>query len=304
MLVTPLPGTSRDQLLTTLRSVHDAVYNLQSGAGPGTAQSRIATYLEWVTSAIQQLSTRISAADLGRLVLTPGYDRLLSAAGTMSGTDIGTQRVLNGMVSLELTQRIDAFDASVKALDAQVKRWSRPGVFATADTSLYIEHEDKLEDLDFRPLLKIWDDPVHLVVPIIVVDELDSLKKSKDKHERWRARHTLAVIDRLLTNPAEPAQLRSADFSAVGSRGLPCGEVTIELLFDPPGHLRLPINDDEIIDRVLAVQPLAGRAITLLTYDTGQSTRARVAGLPVTKLTGPANGGPSATASVPASGTT
>jgi len=50
------------------------------------------------------------------------------------------------------------------------------------------------------------------------------------------------------------------------------------------GHVRLPITDDEIIDRVLAVQPLAGRKITLLTYDTGQSTRARNAGLQVRKL--------------------
>src|SRR5260370_1110813 len=85
---------------------------------------------------------------LCRPILTRTYDRLLSAAGTMTGTDIGTQRVLNGLVGLELTQRVDAFDAAVKALDALIERWSRPGVFALADTSVYIEHEDKLEDLD------------------------------------------------------------------------------------------------------------------------------------------------------------
>ena len=55
----------------------------------------------------------------------------------------------------------------------------------------------------------------------------------------------------------------------------------MELVFDSPGHVRLPINDDEIIDRVLAIQPPAGRPVTLLTYDTGQSMRARTAGLPV-----------------------
>jgi PIN domain len=52
-------------------------------------------------------------------------------------------------------------------------------------------------------------------------------------------------------------------------------------------HIRLPINDDEIIDRALAVQPLADRPVTLLTYDTGQSTRARAAELPVIKLAKP-----------------
>jgi hypothetical protein len=51
-----------------------------------------------------------------------------------------------------------------------------------------------------------------------------------------------------------------------------------------PGHTRLPINDDEIIDRALAIATLADRNVTLLTYDTGQSTRARSAGLLVVKL--------------------
>jgi hypothetical protein len=101
MLVSPLPGTSRDHLLKTLREVHTAVYNLRGGGGPGTAQGRIASYLEWVTNAVQHLGSQISAADLDRLVLTRTYDRLLSAAGTMTGTDISTQRVLNGLVGVQ-----------------------------------------------------------------------------------------------------------------------------------------------------------------------------------------------------------
>ena len=56
-----------------------------------------------------------------------------------------------------------------------------------------------------------------------------------------------------------------------GPDGLARSEVTIELVFDPPGHVRLPGNDDEIIDRALAVEPLADRKVALLTHDTGQS---------------------------------
>jgi hypothetical protein len=279
-----------------LGDVHRAVSNLRGGGGPGTAQGRLAGYLEWVTGTVQQLCSQVSAADLDRLVLTRGYDRLLSVAGTMTGTDVATQRVLNGLVSLELTQRVDAFDAAVKALDEQIQRWSRRGVFVAPDTSFYIEHESKLEDLDFRPLLQIREDPVHVLVPIVVVDELDGLKKSKNPHERWRAGYTLAVLDRVFASSTGPAQLTPEDFSALGSGGIPRGEVTIELVFDPPGHVRLPINDDEIIDRVMTVQPLAGREVTLLTYDTGQSTRARSAGLRVRKLVHPAKSEPATTA--------
>jgi hypothetical protein len=62
-----------------------------------------------------------------------------------------------------------------------------------------------------------------------------------------------------------------------GSLGL--GPVTMELLFDPPDHERLPDNDAEIVDRALAVQALAGRPVTMVTYDKNMTFRARYAGL-------------------------
>ena len=212
MLVTPLPGTSRDNLLQMLRDVHNAAYNLRAG-GSGPAHDRLTGYIEWTTLTVQRLGNQITAADLDRLVLTRGYERLLSGFGSMTGLDAGTQRVLNGLVSLELTQRVDALDDAIKALDAQIRRWSRPGVFVVADTSVYIEHEDKLEVLDFAPLLKIREDPVHVLVPIVVVDELDGLKKSKDPHKRWRARYTLAVLDRVFASSTGPVRLKAEDFS-------------------------------------------------------------------------------------------
>jgi len=286
MLITPLPGTSRAVIQSMLSEIHMAVGNLAGGGGNGDAQDRAAAYLEWVTDTVGKLGNQISAADLDRLVLTKGYDRLLMAAGTMTGADITTQRVLHGLVRLELKQRTEAFDAAVKTLQAQIDRWSMSGVFAVADTSFYMEHEDKLENVDFRPLLGIWEDPVHLLVPIVIVDELDGLKKTRAER-RWRAGYTLAVFDRIFAASAGPSPLISEDFSGLGTGELPRGKVTAELVFDPAGHVRLPINDDEIIDRVLATQALAGREVTLLTYDTGQSTRARNAGLRVKKLAKP-----------------
>jgi len=119
---------------------------------------------------------------------------------------------------------------------------------------------------------------------MVVVDELDRLKEIKDRHVRWRAGYTLAVLDRLFAKNTSPARLHAAGALPPAPDGRMRGEVHVELLFDPPGHVRLPINDDEIVDRALAVEPLAGRKVTLLTYDTGQSTRARNVGLQVVKL--------------------
>jgi hypothetical protein len=120
---------------------------------------------------------------------------------------------------------------------------------------------------------------------MVIVDELDGLKQHNKQHVRWRAGYTLAVLDRLFQATPGPSTLRDENFSALTTGGIPRGRVSVELICDPPGHGRLPINDDEIIDRALAVQALAGRGVTVLTYDTGQSMRARSAGLKEVKLT-------------------
>jgi hypothetical protein len=54
-----------------------------------------------------------------------------------------------------------------------------------------------LELADFRLVLKIWDDPVHVLAPTAVVGELDHLKKSKDNDTRRRTSYTFAVLDRV-----------------------------------------------------------------------------------------------------------
>ncbi|HET9256168.1 MAG TPA: hypothetical protein VFO16_13340 [Pseudonocardiaceae bacterium] len=117
------------------------------------------------------------------------------------------------------------------------------------------------------------------------MDELDRLKDTKNHQVRWRTGYTLSVLDRVCGQVIGPARLREADFSALDHGGILRGEVTIEIVADPPGHRRMPINDDEIITRAKSFEPLAGRSITLLTFDTSQATRARKANLAVRKLT-------------------
>lgn len=295
MLVTPLPGTSRENLKKTLQEMHSAVQNAWSGHY-NDAQDKLAAYLEWTTTAVQHLAGQITATDLDRLVLTPAYGRLLAALGTVTGRDIATQRALNALVSLELEQRVKAIETARRALDEQICRWPLYGAFVVADASVYIEHEDKLENLDLSLFLPIGTrfQPVRLLVPMVTVDELDGLKNRASKaHARWRAGHTLAVFDRLFANGTGPAVLRPDEPSLPGSDKPPRFEFSAEIVPDPAGHVRLPINDDELIDRTLAIQDLAGRAVILVTFDTGQSTRARAAGLAVNKLTKPIGDEPS-----------
>jgi hypothetical protein len=61
----------------------------------------------------------------------------------------------------------------------------------------------------------------------------------------------------------------------------------MELLPDPPNHVRRSRPDDELVDRIVAEQPVAARAMTLLTYDSGMATRGRLSKLVVRKLIEP-----------------
>lgn len=284
VLVTPRPGIDRKGLLDNLRTIHAKASNLQ-GAGPGTAYDRLLAYLDWVNDTVSVLGKQVSPEDLNRLVLTRRYEQLLAGVGSLAGT--AAVPLVNNLVSLEVRDRVDMFAAAITELNHEIRRWRLRGWTFVADSSFYIEHPQKLEEADLASLLPSWDDTVHLVVPIVVVDELDSLKQHKDRRIRWRAGYTLAVLDRLFHDGSAESVLRKADQTKQAHTGIRTDEITIELLFDPPGHVRLPINDDEIVDRALAVKARAGREVSLLTYDTGQATRGRFAGLDAKKLTKP-----------------
>jgi hypothetical protein len=277
MLTKVLPGTDRVSLLKQLVDVHIGLEN--SRARDTVAQMHNA-YLEWANESARMLHHMLGPADLDRLVLTQRYWVLQS----MPTAVIDPQGRLLGV---EVAQRLVLLEQEIAELRKTIQRWLRPGRFVIADTSLFCHHEHKLEDLQLRNLTGDRDEPIHLIFPMVVIDELDSLKQSGKNHARWRAGHTLAVVDRVLGNGGLEGRLREADYKPLNDGGIPSGEVTIEVVLDPPGHARLPIADDEIIDRAQAIQTLAGRPITFITFDTGQSTRARMAGLQVVKLQQP-----------------
>jgi len=51
------------------------------------------------------------------------------------------------------------------------------------------------------------------------------------------------------------------------------GDVHLDVLLDEPGHRRLPIADDEIVDRAVAIATVAGREGRLVTDDVGRRKR-------------------------------
>ncbi|MFF1820586.1 PIN domain-containing protein [Kribbella sp. NPDC058245] len=233
----------------------------------GTNQELYNKYSSWVRDSVRMLSKLFSPADIENLLLTRRYWALQAMGG---GEVLVAMRYL---LNTEIEERHTVFAETLDRLTGEFGRWGGPGRLVVADTSVYMDHEQKFEDLEVDKILGADGDLVHLLVPVAVIDELDNLKRGKD---RWRPGHTLAVLDRVLEKPTEIATMREAANDV--------GKLTVEIVFDPQDHSRLPIMDEEIIDRALAVQEVAGRPVTLITYDTSQSTRARARGLTTIKL--------------------
>ena len=142
-----------------------------------------------------------------------------------------------------------------------------PGQIVVPDTSALVEGPI-FDTFDWHSLGGLDpSEPVRVVVPILVVEELDRLKTSPKSK---RVRSVLRKLwDLHGAAPTEPAQLPYAK----------PGPVTMEVWLDEPWHARLPVEDAEIIAQASAIGALTGRPVVLASGDTSQLYRASAAGL-------------------------
>jgi rRNA-processing protein FCF1 len=281
MLITPHPGANPDNLLQTLRTVHTSASN-EHGRGYDNAYQRLLGYLEWAMSAARLLRNQVRTEDLHTLVLTKRHETLLNNVGNLEGET--RERLLNLLVDQELAERTETLEAAIQLMQPLRKRWGGRQQLVVADSSFFVHYPKKLAKMDLCEATGTHPYAgVHLLVPIAVIDELDRLKEASKPQARWRARHTLGVLDRALARDGR-GTIGPADFPDPAAAEAVEREMTVEVIFDPPGHVRLPLDDDEIVDRALAVQVIAGQPVKFLTYDTGQGTRALLAGLDVKKF--------------------
>ncbi|MBC6461457.1 PIN domain-containing protein [Actinomadura sp. HBU206391] len=275
MLLRLLPGATPASVLEPLQRTRTDVGNLSTGHFGGPVDRREA-YLHWANESVRALRSALPSAEQNRLIMTSAFWHIQSMATPLANATTST-------INTEVQARKTELDALYIALQDQISRWESVRI-AIPDTSMFIRH-DKVEEWDLAPLLQLAEgEPLHIVIPMAVVDELDRLKEASKKETRWRARYSTAVLDRVLPDPTQTGVLREQGYEP----GRGC--VTVEVLLDPPGHVRLPGDDDEIVDQAYSVNGLATQPVTVLTYDTGQSMRARARTLSCKKLPDPPHG--------------
>jgi PIN domain len=151
---------------------------------------------------------------------------------------------------------------------------NRPGRVAVLDTSAFIEGGDFWEQ-DWPTITRADDDPapglgplpIRLIVPIIVIEEMDNHKRHTNKRVAAAARQALSHLWRL---PREPSGARRLN-----------PRVTVEILLDDRAHVRLPVNDTEIVDRAAYLRDLFAprRSVYLVAGDYSMLFRSEELGL-------------------------
>ncbi|QXJ25815.1 hypothetical protein AGRA3207_007370 [Actinomadura graeca] len=265
-----LPGATPDSIFKPLERVRNALENLGS-QHYSAAVGRRNDYLRWVNTSVAALRHVLPPGELDRLLMTPAYWHIhaIDAVDLAVNTD-----TINNEIDFRKTE----LRQIEETLQAQRDRWAAARV-VVPDTSMFCRHAVKLAEWDLAEHLRMAEgEPLHIAVPLVVVEELDRLKESGRKHTRWRAGHATGVLNGKLPRPQEPGILREAGFKPGR------GAITLEILMDRPGHVRLPIEDAEIVDQAFAVQGLAAHPVTVATYDTGQTMEARSRGLQVLNL--------------------
>ena len=263
MTLTVLPGTNVERLLTTL----DDLSSKLSTVGTGNKFEVFNQYLRWANEAGMRLGQMLAPGDVNTLVLTQRH-------WALQGIDPAANEALMWLLQGEIEERVRAFAAAQEDLRAQVRRWqAHAGKLVIADTNVYLHHKVMFTEVDWGAVVKEEEsDQIELVVPLLVVDELDHAKLGK---ARSRARLTLRAMDEMFQEPLRPAPIE-----AIGSQV----RVRAHLLLDDASHVRLPHADSELVDRCRALADVTGRPVTLVTFDTGMVLRARAAHLTVAKL--------------------
>jgi PIN domain len=266
------PGDLR-RGIDTLNALAREVGQIDLGAKSSVVRL---SWLRWWDSADQRLRDVFVDDDLiTDLYRTQAVVRALEPSRPSGGfVPVGNDGATTDLLRRECDvwgKRLHDAARQLEQLEAFV---SRPGRVVVLDTSAFIEGGDFWEQ-DWPTITFADDDsalgagplPVRLIVPIIVIEEMDIQKRHTNKRVAATARQALSYLWQLTREQS-------------GARRLD-NRVTVEILLDDRTHARLPVNDTEIVDRAAYLRDLFAprRSVYLVAGDYSMLFRAEELGL-------------------------
>ncbi len=247
-------ATEREHAIARLQELTLAVQNLLSGTTGVPPRELRRSFLRWMAEAESLVRSAFASMEPS---IAFDSSRLVALQGDRIAAD-----QIYPVLQAEGARLIGQLEAAAHALTspfpAPVLEQDRTIVVLDTNTLLHYRNPDQI---DWQALTGASD--VLLVVPLVVLDELDDKRNAKDTSLARRARNIASTIEKWTANAgaARPTELVNG--------------VAIVVLSEEPGHRRLPNNDDEIIAvaRSLADR---GERVFVATADGGMRTRARV----------------------------
>lgn len=243
-----------DYTIETLTRVASELGNCRTGNGPAERRD---CWLRWWSTADAQLRNLFADSDMAA--------SLYVSQEKVRDVNLGALPL--GLLNREIDVWVDRFEDLITELKALKPFIERPGHILVPDTSAFIEGT-YFTELAWHAIAGVTDaEAVRLVVPILVVEELDDHKRGRGDRVPRRARSVLRRLWELHASGTAQAAV------------IPGRPVTVEVFGDGQWHVRRPVNDDEIIERAAAIGEITGQEVVLAAADYAMLYRAAAAGL-------------------------
>jgi hypothetical protein len=245
---------------TALDSLKTLILNVSNIASGGGDFGRLWNdYLTWVETAEFQLQSLFASPTVWQELYSDRYWHL---------RDLGQGRPVRPfpLITNEAKWQATRLQAIKEPLERAQQHYDLPpGHEAVVpDTSAFM-HYKFYDDIAWPKV--IGAKSVRLVVPLLVIEELDNLS-FRSNPDSERARKVMRAL-RLLRG-AKPPEIPVAVRKSVD----------LQILVDPPGHRRRPNNDDEILTRAEYLSAFVGAdRVRVAARDYGMQLRASGRGL-------------------------
>lgn len=177
-------------LAQTIDALRDRAQALQGVLGAGHS---LDAYLDWVDETHRQLGNCLLPRQVEKLVETPRYWAVQRMEHLAQA-----EAWVNQLITREVDSQRRVLEELLTELEGTQVRWQRgTGLIVMPDTNILLHHRHAFQDIVWPEALA-WRGDVNLVIPLVVVTELDRHKRSTNTKVRTRARVTLRTLNELL----------------------------------------------------------------------------------------------------------
>ncbi len=235
-----------------LNDARNGIPRIGSPGFPQLMQAAVTRYEDCTARVIIKLRENFVDLTLANRVRGEKY-WLIVASDATSPRTASLMHTELGELSLEFMY------AANELRKLQARFAGRVGRCLVVDTNNLL-HYQRFDNIPWSTLFRqgAW-----VVLPHVVLDEIDRKSYEEGSKVRDRARGVYRMLDGLITRIDDQGYATLNDGSAC------------LILLDEPGHRRLPNNDDEIVARAgFLQQALAPGQVTMVTRDIGMRARA------------------------------